>query len=97
MATLCLFDVDGTLTAPRQVGSAREARGPKAEPVLFQAAVTTVQESGDAGPELGAQEKGSKKKTFRAGNVFRVRKFGSEFLLGPWGLVTWTACNSILV
>lgn len=34
MARLCLFDVDGTLTAPRQVGSAREARDGGSEPLL---------------------------------------------------------------
>lgn len=34
MATLCLFDMDGTLTAPRQVGGAREAHGGGSEPLL---------------------------------------------------------------
>lgn len=76
MATLCLFDMDGTLTAPRQVGSAPETRGGGAEPLLPQTAVTTVRKPGDASPERGpawgAQEEGAKK-TFRVGNVFRVR------------------------
>lgn len=55
MATLCLFDVDGTLTAPRQVGGAREARGGGAEPLLPQTVVTTVREPGDASPERGPE------------------------------------------
>lgn len=88
MATLCLFDMDGTLTAPRQVGSAREAPGGGAEPVLPQTAVRTVREPVDLGPERGpewdAQEEGARK-AFRVGNVFRVGKFGSEFLLGFLG------------
>lgn len=81
MAALCLFDVDGTLTAPRQVGGAREALGREAEPLQRP-------DRGDDRPGTGARvlsgvrRKRGPKKLFQQ-ETFRVGKFGSEFLWGP--------------
>lgn len=68
MAALCLFDVDGTLTAPRQVGGAREALGREAEPLQRPDRGDDRPGTGDAGPERGAEEEGAKK-ALPAGNV----------------------------